>query len=330
MSGKAKFGIFGDGKELPQLAMARAFRRGDFRSGYYRDQTFMFATGMSSIQEFFAQLYAHADVEADPASAGRGMNAHFGARSLNADGTWKDLTAQFNSSGDIAPTASQMPRLVGLAYASRLYREIPELGDYTQFSNHGNEVAFGTIGNAATAEGMFWEAVNAIGVLMAPAVITIYDDGYGISVPNLYQMVKQDLSTILKGFGRWTGSCEGFDLYTVSGCDYPALHQAYQQAAANARTDHVPAILHIIELTQPQGHSTSGSHERYKSKERLEWEVENDVLGCLRQLVLESGIVTDPGLSQMAAEDRQFVSVQSQAAWEAHKAPIKRERQGLV
>jgi len=330
MSGKAKFGIFGDGKELPQLAMARAFRRGDFRSGYYRDQTFMFATGMSSIQEFFAQLYAHADVEADPASAGRAMNAHFGARSLNADGTWKDLTAQFNSSGDIAPTASQMPRLVGLAYASRLYREIPELGDYTQFSNHGNEVAFGTIGNAATAEGMFWEAVNAIGVLMAPAVITIYDDGYGISVPNLYQMVKQDLSTILKGFGRWTGSCEGFDLYTVSGCDYPALHQAYQQAAANARTDHVPAILHIIELTQPQGHSTSGSHERYKSKERLEWEVENDVLGCLRQLVLESGIVTDAGLAQMEAEDRQFVEAQRQAAWKAYQAPIKRERQELV
>jgi len=330
MSGKAKFGIFGDGKELPQLAMARAFRRGDFRSGYYRDQTFMFATGMSSIQEFFAQLYAHADVEADPASAGRAMNAHFGTRSLNADGTWKDLTAQYNSSGDIAPTASQMPRLVGLAYASRLYREIPELGDYTQFSNHGNEVAFGTIGNASTAEGMFWEAVNAIGVLMAPAVITIYDDGYGISVPNLYQMVKQDLSTILKGFGRWTGSCEGFDLYTVSGCDFPALHQAYQQAAANARTDHVPAILHIIELTQPQGHSTSGSHERYKSKKRLEWEEENDVLDCLRQLVLESGSVTESALAQMEAEDRQFVEAQRQAAWEAYQAPIKQERQELV
>ena len=330
MSGNAKFGIFGDGKELPQLAMARAFRPGDFRSGYYRDQTFMFATGMASIQEFFAQLYAHADVEADPASAGRAMNAHFGTLSLNPDGTWKDLTAQFNSSGDIAPTASQMPRLVGLAYASRLYREIPELGDYTQFSNHGNEVAFGTIGNASTAEGMFWEAVNAIGVLMAPAVITIYDDGYGISVPNLYQMVKQDLSTILKGFGRWTGSCEGFNLFTVNGCDYPALHQAYQQAASNARTDHVPAILHITGLTQPQGHSTSGSHERYKSKERLEWEEENDVLDCLRRLVLEGDIVTDAALAQMEVEDRQFVEAQRQAAWEAYQTPIKQERQELV
>ncbi len=330
MSGKAKFGIFGDGKELPQMAMARAFRPGDFRSGYYRDQTFIFATGMGKVREFFAQLYGHTDLNADPATGGRGMNAHFATRSLNPDGSWKDLTAQLNSSGDIAPTASQMPRLVGLAYASRMYREVPELSGFTQFSNHGNEIAFGTIGNASTAEGLFWESVNAIGVLNAPAVISIYDDGYGISVPNLYQMVKQDLSTILKGFGRWEGSCDGFDLYQVRGCDYHALYQAYQQAAANARLDHTPAILHITELTQPQGHSTSGSHERYKSKERLEWEVENDVLKCMRQDVLASEVVDEQTLAEMEAEERQFVEAERQAAWEAYQSPIFQERQELV
>ncbi|HWQ83063.1 MAG TPA: transketolase C-terminal domain-containing protein, partial [Anaerolineales bacterium] len=218
----------------------------------------------------------------------------------------------------------------GLAYASVLYREVPELSAFRQFSDHGNEVAFGTIGNASTAEGMFWEAVNAIGVLNAPAVISIYDDGYGISVPNLYQMVKQDLSTILKGFGRWEGSCDGFDLYTVRGCDYPALYQTYQQAAANARVDHTPAILHITELTQPQGHSTSGSHERYKSKERLEWEVENDVLRCMRQDVISTGVVDDKTLAEMEAEERQFVESERQAAWEAYQAPILKERQELI
>lgn len=330
MSGKAKFGIFGDGKELPQLAMARAFQPGDFRSGYYRDQTLIFATGMGTVGEFFAQLYAHADLEADPASAGRGMNAHFGTRSLNPDGTWKDLTVQINSASDIAPTASQMPRLVGLAYASRLYREVPELSQFTQFSRGGNEIAFGTIGNASTAEGIFWESVNAIGVLNAPAVISIYDDGYGISVPNQYQMVKQDLSTILKGFGRWEGSCDGFDIYTVKGCDYPALYQVYQQAAANARADHTPAIIHIIELTQPQGHSTSGSHERYKSKERLEWEEENDVLGCMRQDVLASEIIDDEALIAIEAEERQFVEAERQAAWDTFQTPIRQERLELI
>ena len=211
-----------------------------------------------------------------------------------------------------------------------MYREVPELSAYTQFSKHGNEVAFGTIGNASTAEGMFWESVNAIGVLNAPAVISIYDDVYGISVPNLYQMVKQDLSTILKGFGRWEGSCDGFDLYTVRGCDYAALYQTYQLAAANARANHTPAILHITELTQPQGHSTSGSQERYKSKERLEWEVENDVLGCMRQDVLASGVVDDNALAGMETEERQYVETERQAAWEAYLSPILQERQQLA
>jgi len=252
MSGKAKFGIFGDGKELPQIAMAKIFRKGDFRSGYYRDQTLMFALGETSLAAFFAQLYAHADVEADPATAGRAMNAHFATRSLEQDGSWRNLMAIHNSSADVSPTASQMPRLVGLAYASRLYRHLDELKTFTQFSQNGDEIAFGTIGNASTAEGMFWEALNAIGVLQAPAIITIYDDGYGISVPNEYQITKQNLSVLLKGFQRGPGTSGGYDLYTVRGWDYPALIQTYRQAAEIARREHVPAIIHVIEVTQPQ------------------------------------------------------------------------------
>lgn len=256
LSGRAKFGAFGDGKELPQLAMAHAFRKGDWRSGYYRDQTLMFALGELTVQQFYAQLYAHADPEADIASAGRMMPAHFVTRSLNADGSWRDLTAQYNTSADVSPTASQMPRLVGLAYASRLYREIDALREMTTFSQNGREIAWGTIGNASCAEGMFWESLNAIGVLRAPAVITIYDDGYGISVSNEHQVLKQDLSALLSGFRRDPQSGEGFELYTVAGWDYEALIDAYQRAAHHAREDHVPAIIHVTELTQPQGHST--------------------------------------------------------------------------
>jgi TPP-dependent pyruvate/acetoin dehydrogenase alpha subunit len=272
LSGKAKFGIFGDGKELPQIAMAKAFQKGDWRSGYYRDQTFMFAIGEMTLQQFFAQLYAHADVQAEPHSAGRQMNAHFATRNLNPDGTWKNLAKQYNISADTSPTAAQMPRLVGLGHASRLYRQLDELQNLTQFSHNGDEVAFGTIGNASCAEGLFWEAVNAIGVLKSPVVLSIWDDGYGISVPNEFQITKRNLSELLKGFQREPNCTEGFDVYSVKGWDYPALVETFAKATETARNEHIPAIIHVYEVTQPQGHSTSGSHERYKSAERLAWE----------------------------------------------------------
>lgn len=330
LSGKAKFGIFGDGKEIPQLAMAKVFEPGDFRSGYYRDQTFMLATGMMSLQEFFAQLYAHTDVDADPASAGRSMNGHFATRLLNPDGSWKNLSELKNSSADVSPTGSQMPRLVGLAYASRLYREVAALRQFSQFSHGGSEVAFGTIGNASTSEGMFWEAINAIGVLKAPALITIYDDGYGISVTNEHQMVKQDLSALLSGFQRKPGTHEGYDIHTVKGWDYPALLHVYQQAAETARKEHVPQIVHVIEVTQPQGHSTSGSHERYKNAARLAFEQDFDGLAKLRQLLMDAGAVSEQELQEWEKEDHQIVEEIRKAAWEAFTAPILKERQALA
>jgi pyruvate/2-oxoglutarate/acetoin dehydrogenase E1 component/TPP-dependent pyruvate/acetoin dehydrogenase alpha subunit len=330
LSGKAKFGIFGDGKELAQIAMAKVFRKGDFRSGYYRDQTLMFALGAASLQEFFAQLYAHADVEADPSTAGRAMNAHFATRSLNPDGSWRNLMEMVNSSADLSPTGSQMPRLVGLAYASRLYRQLDELKHLTQFSHNGDEVAFGTVGNASCAEGMFWEAVNAVGVLMAPMVLSIWDDGYGISVTNEYQMVKQNLSELLKGFQRAPGTYDGYDLYTVRGWDYTALVETYRQATETARRDHVPALIHVVELTQPQGHSTSGSHERYKSKERLEWEQEFDCLKKFREWIVAQGVATDAELDQLEREDKQFVENTRKAAWEAYTKPLREEIQEVA
>ena len=330
MGGRAKFGIFGDGKEVAQVAMARAFRKGDFRAGYYRDQTLMFALGIHTIQEFFAQLYAHADEAADPMSAGRQMNAHFATRSLNPDGTWKNLTDMYNSSADISPTASQMSRLVGLAYASKLYRHLKELHAFTHFSQKGNEIVFGTIGNASCAEGIFWEAVNAIGVLKVPAVISIWDDEYGISVPNQYQITKANLSEVLRGFKRKPGTTEGYDLYTVKGWDYPALVDTYLKAAKIARKDHVPALIHVIELTQPQGHSTSGSHERYKPKERLDWEREHDCLKKMREWLLDEGIVSEDELSEMEAHDREEVKKIRDRAWEAYSAPIRKEMEEVA
>ncbi len=327
LSGRAKFGIFGDGKEVAQLAMARAFQNGDFRSGYYRDQTFMFAIGALTIQQFFAQLYAHTDIKAEPMSGGRLMNAHFATRSLNPDGSWRDLTAQPNSAADVSPTASQMPRLVGLAYASRLYRELEELHQFAQFSNHGREVAFGTIGNASCAEGMFWEAVNAIGVLKAPAVISIWDDGYGISVPNEHQILKQDLSALLSGFVRESEGGAGYDLYTVPGWDYPALVEAYQQAAHKAREHHIPAIVHVTEMTQPQGHSTSGSHERYKSAERLAWEAAHDALPRLREWVLAREELSEEELAALEKEDRTAVRQAQQAAWQTYNRSVERDKE---
>ena len=331
MSGKAKFGIFGDGKELPQLALARAFRKGDWRSGYYRDQTFMFATGMATIQEFFAQLYAHADLEAEPSTAGRSMNGHYGSRSLNPDGSWKDLTAQYNAAPDISPTGSQMPRVVGLSYASKLYRQLDELKAFTQFSRDGNEVAFSTIGNASTAEGLFWEAINAIGVLRCPAVVTIYDDGYGISVANEHQIAKENISELLMGFQRPPGECcDGFDIYVVNGWDYPALVEAYQKAAQVARDEHMPSIIHAKELTQPQGHSTSGSHERYKSKERLEWEAEFDCIKKFREWIIAQGFASVAELEQIEEESKQAVEAARRRAWEAYISPIQQDRQKVA
>jgi 2-oxoisovalerate dehydrogenase E1 component len=331
MSGKAKFGIFGDGKEVVQLAMAHAFEAGDFRSGYYRDQTLILALqGPEMVSEYFAQLYAHADVRSDPATGGRTMNAHFATRSLNPDGTWRDITQCLNSSADVSPTASQMPRLVGLGYASVLYRQLESLQSFTQFSHHGDEIAWGTIGNASTAEGMFWEALNAIGVLHAPVIMVIYDDEYGISVPNKFQIAKPNLSELLKGFGRQPGSRDGFDLYRVAGWDYPALVDAFGQAARTARQEHIPAIFHIHELTQPQGHSTSGSHERYKPPERLAWEKEFDALKKFGEWIASQGLAEAEELAAINQEARRVVEEQRQQAWEAYQAPILHERQALA
>ena len=330
LSGKAKFGIFGDGKELAQVAMAKAFRRGDFRSGYYRDQTFMFALGQSNIEQFFAQLYAHTDVTADPHSAGRQMNSHYATRLLNPDGSWRDQTELYNSAADLSPTAGQMPKLAGLAYASRLYRELDELKQMTNFSRGGNEVAFGTIGNAAAAEGHFWETINAIGVLHAPAVVSIWDDGYGISVTNDLQITKQNLSVLLSGFQREPGSRDGFDIYTVKGWDYPALLEVYAKASETARREHVPAIVHVVEMTQPQGHSTSGSHERYKPEERLEWEDEFDCIRKFREWIIDQHIVQIGELDQIERNARKLVENIRIKAWKAFSLPIFRERQELA
>ncbi|MDQ3004421.1 MAG: thiamine pyrophosphate-dependent enzyme [Chloroflexota bacterium] len=323
LSGKAKFGIFGDGKEIINIAIARAFQRGDWRSGYYRDQTWMFMLGVMSIQEFFAQTYAHADVAHDSNTGGRSMNAHFANRFINPDGSWKNQTETYNTAADVSPTGAQMPRTVGLAYASAIYRGL-EINN--QFSKNGNEVAFASIGNASTAEGMFWESVNAVGVLHAPAVIAIYDDGYGISVPNEFQMVKGNIGELLKGFQRAPESNDGFDLYCVRAWDYPALIQTFAQAAAAARQHHIPALVHVTEVTQPQGHSTSGSHERYKPRERLRFEEEFDGLQKMREWMLEIRLVSDLELAAIEKEGYAAVEAIRKMAWDAYLAPILEER----
>ena len=325
LSGKAKFGIFGDGKEVPQIAMAKAFKKGDWRSGYYRDQTFAFATGIATIKSFFAQLYANPDLEADPASAGRQMNCHFATRSLNEDGSWKDLTQMKNSSADIAPTGAQMARLVGLAYASKLYRQNPELAYLKNFSVEGNEVAFGTIGNASTSEGVFFEAINAAGVLQVPMAVSVWDDGYGISVPAKYQTTKEDISEILKGFQR-NGSQNGYEIYKVRGWDYPALCETYQKAIDVCREQHVPVLIHVTEVTQPQGHSTSGSHERYKDKARLEWEKEFDCILQMRKWMIESAIATEEEITNIENEAKAFVRNAQKEAWNEFLNVIKEDK----
>ncbi len=323
--GKAKFGIFGDGKEMAQIAMARAFKNGDFRSGYYRDQTFMMAIGQLTSEQFFAQLYAHTDVKAEPASAGRMMNGHFGTRSVNERGEWKTLTDMKNSSSDISCTAGQMPRLVGLAYASKLYRENPALKEFRDFSIDGNEVAFGTIGNASTSEGHFFEAINAAGVLQIPMVISIWDDGYGISVPQKYHTVKESISKALAGFQRNEDGI-GYEIFTVKGWDYSALVETYQKAAKIARTQHIPCLVHVEEMTQPQGHSTSGSHERYKPKERLEWEEAFDCLKKTREWIVEKGLTSPENLDKLEKEARQKAKKAREKAWKDYISDIQQER----
>lgn len=324
LTGKAKFGIFGDGKEVAQLAMARSFKHGDFRSGYYRDQTFMFATKNLTIQQWFAGLYAHADVNADPTSAGRQMGGHFATRSLNEDGTWKNLTSIKNSSADISPTAGQMPRLLGLAQASKIYRNVPGLSDFTNFSNNGNEIAFGTIGDASTSEGLFWESMNAAGVLQVPMVMCVWDDGHGISVPKKYQTSKESISEVLKGFQK-ENNTNGFEIFKVKGWDYVALCETFEKATSIAREMHIPVLIHVEEITQPQGHSTSGSHERYKSKERLQWESDFDCIKQMRDWMIKNAIATEDDLIAIENESKVKVREAKAAAWKAFLDPIKTE-----
>ena len=312
--GKAKFGIFGDGKELAQVAMARAFQKGDFRAGYYRDQTFMMALGELTVQQYFAQLYAHTNVEADPASAGRLMNGHFATRFLNEDGSWKSLTSQYNAAADVSPTASQMPKLLGLAFASKLFRNDKGLKDLTDFSVNGNEVAWGTIGNASTSEGMFFETLNAAGVLQVPMVVAVWDDGFGISVPQEFHTTKGSISEALLGFQR-TDTEKGFEILRVKGWDYEGLMQAFTFAGHLARESHVPVLLHVEEMTQPQGHSTSGSHERYKSKERLQWENDWDCILKFKEYIISSGFATVDYLDEIESDVKRDVKRQKDAAW---------------
>jgi pyruvate/2-oxoglutarate/acetoin dehydrogenase E1 component/TPP-dependent pyruvate/acetoin dehydrogenase alpha subunit len=329
LTGKAKFGIFGDGKEVPQLALAKAFQNGDFRSGYYRDQTFMMAIGQLSIEQFFAGLYGHTDLAHDPMSAGRQMGGHFATHSLDENGNWNNLTKQKNSSADISPTAGQMPRLLGLAQASKIYRNVRGLEDFTNFSIEGNEVAWGTIGNASTSEGLFFETINAAGVLQVPMVMSVWDDEYGISVHARYQTTKESISEILKGFQREKGT-NGYEIMTVKGWDYPALVETYQKASAIAREEHVPVLIHVQELTQPQGHSTSGSHERYKNADRLAWEGEFDCLSQMRLWLLNNNLATAEELEAIDEQAKKDVLEGKKAAWTAFVSPIKAEQNELV
>ena len=339
LTGKAKFGIFGDGKEVPQLAMAKAFKKGDFRSGYYRDQTFMMAIGELTPQQFFAGLYAHASIEADPMSGGRQMGGHFATHSLDENGHFKNLTEQYNSSGDISPTAGQMPRMLGLAYASKLFRELSEIKN-SKFSNNGNEISWGTIGNASTSEGIFFETINAAGVLQVPMVISVWDDAYGISVPAKYQTTKENISEILKGFQR-DNKLKGYEIFVVEGWDYPQLIDVYNKASKVAREEHVPVLIHVKDLTQPQGHSTSGSHERYKNKERLTWEKQNDCIAKMRDWIIEFNlkdennntlkfINSEEELIKIEKDAKKEVSLAKREAWNAFLNPIKEEKTALI
>ncbi len=328
LTGKAKFGIFGDGKEIPQLAMAKAFKNGDFRSGYYRDQTFMMAIGALTIEQFFAGLYADTNIENEPMSAGRQMGGHFTTHSLDEDGNWKNLMQQKNSSADISPTAGQMPRLLGLAQASKIYRNIKNI-KAEKFSNNGNEIAWGTIGNASTSEGHFWETLNAAGVLQVPMVISVWDDEYGISVHAKHQTTKENISEILKGFQRDEES-KGYEIIVVNGWDYVALVEAYEKAARIARKSHCPLLLHIKELTQPLGHSTSGSHERYKSESRLNWERQFDCNVKFRKWIIKNDFAAEEQLNELDRSIKREVREGKKIAWNAWISPVQKEQEKLL
>jgi len=329
LTGKAKFGIFGDGKELIQIAIAKQFINGDWRSGYYRDQTWMMAMGLYDSLEFFHQLYGNTDRMVNHGSGGRVFNNHFSIPNINPDGTWLDLMKQKNSSSDISPTAGQMPRLLGLAYASKLFRQNKELHKYTTLTAKGNEVAFGSIGDASTSEGHFWETMNAAGVLQVPMAISVYDDGFGISVPKKYQTTKGSISEILKGF-ETEKEKPGIRIFKGKGWDYPGLIKLYEEGIAICRDQHTPVLFHIEEVTQPQGHSTSGSHERYKTEERLKWELEFDPLKKMREWIIDSGIATTEELDKLAAESEEEVKESRKKGWEMFQNPIKVERDALV
>jgi len=329
LSGKAKFGIFGDGKEVAQIALARTFKDGDWRSGYYRDHTFMMATGITNTEQFFYQVYGHTDEKLNPGSAGRNFNNHFASRSVNADGSWNKLADMKNSAADLSPTAGQMPRLVGLGYASKLFRENPELAEMTQFSKNGNEVAFGTIGDAATAEGHFFEAMNAAAVLQIPVAMTVWDDGYGISVTKDKQIVKESVSRALEGFRKEEES-NGILIYHVMGWDYPEMVRLFAEGVKRCREEHVPVLFHVDEMVQPTGHSTSGSHERYKTKERLEWEAAYDPLLKMEQWMLESKLVSEAELTQMKEVAEEEARKARDTAWKNYMEPINREREALL
>jgi pyruvate/2-oxoglutarate/acetoin dehydrogenase E1 component/TPP-dependent pyruvate/acetoin dehydrogenase alpha subunit len=329
LTGKAKFGIFGDGKEVPQLAMAKFFKDGDFRSGYYRDQTFMMAIGELTPQEFFAGLYGHTDITQEPMSAGRQMGGHFMTHSLNEDGSWKDLTKQKNSSADISPTASQMPRMLGLAQASNIYRSIPELANKSNFSIGGNEISWGTIGNASTSEGIFFETINAAGVLQVPLILSVWDDEYGISVHAKYQTTKESISEILKGYQRDDNN-NGFEILKVQGWDYPSLIETYEKASVLAREQHVPVLIHVSQLTQPQGHSSSGSHERYKDAARLGWEKDFDCIRQMKLWMIAINIASPEEIEEIDLITRKEVLEAKKIAWSAFINPIIEEQKSLV
>jgi pyruvate/2-oxoglutarate/acetoin dehydrogenase E1 component/TPP-dependent pyruvate/acetoin dehydrogenase alpha subunit len=326
LTGKAKFGIFGDGKELAQVALSKVFNNGDFRSGYYRDQTFMLAINAINLQQWFAGLYAHTDIDYEPMSAGRQMGGHFATHSLNEDGTFKAIVNQKNSSSDISPTASQIPRLLGLAYASHFYRINKDLqvAPFSNYSHKGNEIAFGTIGDASTSEGLFWEAINAAGVLQVPMLVSVWDDGHGISVPKKYQTTKENISEVLKGFQR-DANGKGYEIFKTKGWDYAHLCETYEKAAKICREEHVPVLIHVEEVTQPQGHSTSGSHERYKSKERLQWEQDFDCVRQMRLWILANAIASENELTKIEEEAKESVRVAKNTAWSDYLTPIKNE-----
>ncbi len=329
LTGKAKFGIFGDGKELAQIAWARQFKAGDWRSGYYRDQTFMMSIGQLTVQQYFAALYAHTDVSAEPSSGGRQMGGHYATRFVNEDGSWKNLSEQKNSSGDISPTAGQMPRLLGLAQASQYFKNNSDLHSWTHFSNKGNEVAFGTIGDSSTSEGLFWETMNAACVMQVPLCMSVWDNGWGISVPIKYQTAKESISQALAGLEA-TGTMKGLKIFKAKGWNYPELLMTYEKAVTYCRENHAPALVHINELTQPQGHSTSGSHERYKSKDLLKWYDEYDCIEQLKKFIILEGAASEKELNAIREESKTYVRSEQKKAWAAFRDDITRDLNEVV